>query len=245
MDFQPQPTIQLGSLTIFTWGFLFSIAMAAGLIWSYLRAEEEDRDHIINLGIVILLSAVAGSRLAYVIFHPEEFTQIKEIFLIWQGGMVSYGGMVVAVFLSIAYLKKYQLDIYKFIDYFAPPIALSIFITRVGCFLNHCHLGKMTDLSWGLNYANELRHPIALYYAFSGIAILLILLGLENLVKIKKGALSLTLLTLYPIFRLFADQFALYRPARVGVYNNIFLVLMILFAGYLWYVRVKRKNKKS
>lgn len=242
MDFQPHPTIQFGSLTIFTWGLLFSIAMTTGLIWTYLRAEGKNKDHVINLGIVILLSAVAGSRLAYVIFHPEEFTQVKEIFLIWQGGMVSYGGMAVAVFLSLVYLKKYRLDIYKFLDYFAPPTALAIFITRIGCFFNHCHLGKITDLSWGLNYAGELRHPIALYYAFSGMAILLTLIALESLVEIKKGTLSLTLLTLYPIFRLIADQFALYRPARVGVYNNIFLVLMVLFAGYLWYMRAKRAS---
>ena len=242
MDYIPHQTIQLGAVTIQVWGFCFALAVSSGIIWAYYRAPQKLRDHILNLGIISILAGVVGARLAFIIFYPHYFNRIIDLFKVWQGGMISYGGLVLAILFSILYLKKKKLSVYQFADIFAPPLALSIAITRIGCFFNHCHLGKLTELPWGLRFAGEIRHPIALYYGLSAVLILIILLVMEKKYQLQRGSLALTLGLLYPLFRLIADQFADYQLSNIAIANNIFLILV--FLTFLILIRQKRACEK-
>lgn len=233
MIYHPIHTISLGSLFINIWGLMFALAIGLSLFWAYYRTPIKLRDHILNLGIIIILAGVIGSRLAFIILYPSGFSQIADIFKVWNGGMVSYGGFILSVFLTLAYLKRQKLSISQFGDILALPLALAIMITRIGCFLNHCHLGKLTEMPWGLKYLNEIRHPIALYYALSALIILLILVCLEKKLKPKQGVLVLVLATLYPLGRLIADQFAIYSQSWLTILNFSFLIALFLLFLYL------------
>jgi phosphatidylglycerol---prolipoprotein diacylglyceryl transferase len=241
MDYLPHQIIQLGAVTIQVWGLCFALAVSSGIVWAFYRTPPQLRDHILNLGIISILAGIVGARLAFIIFYPHYFNRLTDLLRVWEGGMVSYGGLVLAIFFSFIYLRKKKLSIYQFADIFAPPLALSITITRIGCFLNHCHLGKLTEVPWGLQFAGETRHPIALYYSLSAWLILIILLIMEKRYQLQRGSLALTLGLLYPLFRLIADQFADYQFSTIAVINNIFLIL--LFLTFL--ILIKRKKAKT
>lgn len=173
------------------------------------------------------------------IIYPESFDSPWDIFKVWQGGLISYGGFFLAGFLALVYLKINRLSIDQYLDLSVPPIALAIAITRLGCFLNHCHLGKITDLPWGLNYLSEVRHPIALYYSLSALIILIILLIVQRITN-KNGVVGYLFLMLYPMFRLIIDQFADFQLKRIAVANTAFLIVLALFFSVLFYLKIKK-----
>jgi len=242
MNYIPHHVIEIGGLVIQVWGLCFSLAIGSGLLWAFFRTPEKLRDETLNLGILIIIAGIIGGRLAFVILHPEGFSRVVDIFKIWNGGLVSYGGMIMAVFAVVIYLKKRGLSVNRFLDIFALPTALSIAITRIGCFLNHCHLGRITAAPWGLKYLNETRHPIALYYSLSALIILVILLILEKKYSLKEGVLVLILGILYPFGRLIADQFAYYQPPAIGLLNNIFLLLTFFSFLYILKSRLSKRR---
>lgn len=245
MNYTPIHSISAGGFELQAWGLLFAIAFALGITWAYLRTPVKLREITLNLGIINILAGVVGARLAFIIVYPSQFSSISEIFRVWDGGMISYGGLILGAFLSLAYLKRSHFSISQFIDILAPPIALAIAITRVGCFLNHCHLGKLTEMPWGIRFLAETRHPIALYYALSALVVLAILVISEKKCKLPKGNLGLMLAMLYPLGRLTADQFAQYQNQTITLTNNILLLVGIAVFSYLFFTRLKASTKEK
>jgi phosphatidylglycerol:prolipoprotein diacylglycerol transferase len=240
IDYHPIKTLEVGSLEIKVWGLIFALAVTIGLTWVYFRSKTEtQKDKVLNIAIISLLGGIIGSRLAYVILYSESINSILEVFKVWQGGMVSYGGFILGGFLSFIYLKTRKLNFYEYLDLFAPPLALSIAITRIGCFLNHCHLGEKTNLPWALNYLGETRHPIALYYALSALIIMIVLIIIEKYTS-KKGLIGLSFLTLYPIGRAISDLFAFYQPQKIATLNYSLLGLTFIL-GLALLIKKTRK----
>lgn len=64
---------------------------------------------------------------------------------------------------------------------FTPAWLFGLFFGRLGCFLIHDHLGKPTDLPWGVFVAGAYRHEPALYEA----VLLLLIGGILYLMDIK------------------------------------------------------------
>jgi len=84
--------------------------------------------------------------------------------------------------------KKYwQIEFVRLADICAMYAALSIFIYRIGCFIDGHIIGAYTNLPWGLRYSNgAVTHPVALYMAFSALLIFIILKAFFGREKIAK-----------------------------------------------------------
>src|SRR5882757_2259615 len=48
-------------------------------------------------------------------------------------------------------------------DTFALPLALALAIGRWGCFCTGCCYGQPTELPWGVDFGNGVRHPTQIY----------------------------------------------------------------------------------
>ena len=84
-----------------------------------------DPVHIVDLGIVILLSSIAGSRLFYVLGHLEDYRgDLLGMLKVWEGGLTFYGGLIAGVIFGIGFLKVKKLPVREAIDTIAPQIAL-------------------------------------------------------------------------------------------------------------------------
>jgi phosphatidylglycerol---prolipoprotein diacylglyceryl transferase len=119
-------------------GFLISIYLAS----RQARKEGLDPDRILDMGVYLLLAAIVGSRILYVLTTLQEFTgHPLDAFAIWKGGLVFYGGLLAAVPVGIWYVRRHRLPVWKTADIMAPYIALGHGFGRLGCFFAGCCFG--------------------------------------------------------------------------------------------------------
>lgn len=128
----------------------YGVLVASGfLIGSWVvqynaRREGEDPARAVDLVFYILLAAIFGSRVFYVLVSEPQSLWENPLYLfkIWEGGLVFYGGFIGAVGVSIWYFHKHHLPAWKYADFFAPALALGHGIGRLGCLLTGCCYGR-------------------------------------------------------------------------------------------------------
>lgn len=221
--------INLGPVAIHSWGFFVGLGFLAGFWLILYQAENKgfDSSKIFNLFILIFLGGLIGSRLSYILQFPKYyFSHPLEIFQIWAGGLMFYGGVFGALLLGWLYLRlllpersrghnnqnlslrqAQGINFNKWLiaDLIAPAAALGIFIGRIGCSLINDHQGAVTILPWGILWPDGIiRHPVAVYLALNGLIMFLVLWALKNKLK-KPGQLFILFLLWYGLSRFFLD----------------------------------------
>jgi len=134
----------LGPIPIRLYGLMIGIGFLVSIWLASRQAKKEgiDPDRIMDMGIYLLLAAIVGSRLFYVLVNLQEFQRNwLEVFAIWKGGLVFYGGLIGAVAVGFWYARKHALPIWKTADVVAPYIALGHMFGRFGCFFAGCCYG--------------------------------------------------------------------------------------------------------
>jgi phosphatidylglycerol:prolipoprotein diacylglycerol transferase len=173
---------RLGPLTVHWYGVLIVCGFVAGL-WLASRRGLRDGlspDAIADGGVWILVGAIVGARIFHVVTYWEtEFAQRPwwEVFAIWHGGLVFYGGLVGASLATALYTRKRNLPLWRFADALAPSIALGQAFGRIGCFLQGCCYGHPTSLPCGVRFPEGTTphsgpvHPTQLYEAALNLAL--------------------------------------------------------------------------
>jgi phosphatidylglycerol---prolipoprotein diacylglyceryl transferase len=178
--------LHLGKLPIFTYGFFMAIGFITGI---FLAKKEAGRvgvngDLIMDLSFYIILSALIGSRLFYVFTAPQAFrANPLEVFKIWNGGLVFYGGFILAMITALVYIKFKKLKTWQVTDILVVVLPLGQFFGRLGCFSAGCCYGKICDLPWAVVFRNPLSlaptgiplHPTQIYLALGNLAVFIIL----------------------------------------------------------------------
>jgi phosphatidylglycerol:prolipoprotein diacylglycerol transferase len=239
----------IGPFSINTYGVALAVAFWLGIELSAREARRRGMDpvKIIDLGIVILLSSVAGSRLLYVLGHLEDYRgDLLGMFKVWEGGLTFYGGLIAGVIFGIGFLKAKKVSVREAIDVVAPQIALGIAIARVGCFLNGCCFGTETGLPWACRFPADSQagwvlpgvglHPTQLY---SSAANLVIFLFLRRFLRSKprSGMVFFAFLIAYGLWRFVIDYLRYYEEnmyvttAGGGITWNQLVSLAIMAIG--------------
>jgi phosphatidylglycerol:prolipoprotein diacylglycerol transferase len=210
--------IRIGPLVIHTYGFLIAVGFLVGLTFAVQQAKKEDisSDKIIDLGFYILLAAIIGSRLLFILINLGYYIKNPmDIFKIWQGGLVFYGGLMLALPAAILYVKKNGMGVWKTADIFAPSIAIAHVFGRLGCFSAGCCYGKTAAaLPWAIIFTNPgclaptnvPLHPTQLYEAAGEFFNFLILLTLRRY-KSFNGQVFITYILLYSVLRFIVEFF--------------------------------------
>jgi phosphatidylglycerol:prolipoprotein diacylglycerol transferase len=69
---------------------------------------------------------------------------------VWRGGLSYYGGFIFAVAFGLYYVYKHRLPLWRVTDLAGYAIPQGLFWGRMGCFLNGCCFGKVTDSAFGV-----------------------------------------------------------------------------------------------
>lgn len=134
----------IGPIPIRMYGLMIGIGFLLGIYLASRRAKKEgvNPELILDMGVYLLLAAIIGSRVLYVLTTLQEFTgKPLDIFAIWKGGLVFYGGVIAAVPVGIWYVKKHNLPVWQTADIIAPYAALGHAFGRLGCFFAGCCYG--------------------------------------------------------------------------------------------------------
>ncbi len=131
-----------------TYGFCMALGfLAAWQVLSWLcRRVGRSAEPLSNLLMLMLLSGIIGARLEYVreFWRGEFASDPMSAFKVWQGGLVFYGGLILAfiVFLVWCFLKRERT--LSVADLFVVVIPLGHAFGRVGCFFYGCCYGRIS-----------------------------------------------------------------------------------------------------
>lgn len=234
--------LNIGFLTIYSYGFMLALAFLAGLLLSLKLAESEGvtADVVLDIVIYVIISAIVGARVFYVIQFWSEFKgDLLQIFAIHHGGLVFYGGLLLALVVLFWRVRVHNISLIKAFDIGTPGTALGYSIARIGCFLNGCCYGIETDFPLAVQFPHlsGLRHPTQLYASGTIFLGFLLLLFLWKRRKFE-GQLFLSGLLYYSTYRFFIE-FIRVGPRYVLGLTISQLVSIVVFVVAL-YVLVKR-----
>jgi len=157
---------KLGPLSIHWYGVMVALAFLVGLWTASRRGLREGiaAEKIVDLGPWLIVGTIVGARGLYVVSYWREFfagKPIGEIFMVWKGGLVFYGGLIGAALACILYARLKKLPLWKVADILAPSVALGYVFGRIGCLLNGCCYGRACDLPWAIRFpeGNPLNPP--------------------------------------------------------------------------------------
>ena len=122
-------------------GFGSAIALGAFLA----HRNGLDPNHMVDLGLISIVSAILGSRIFYYILkYDEQFADksIIEFVRIDKGGMSVIGGVIAASIFCSAYIFYKKIGWVGYADAAAPAIPLGQGFGRLGCYLNGCCWGR-------------------------------------------------------------------------------------------------------
>src|SRR6266478_9379878 len=147
--------LELGPITVYTYGVLLAAAYLFGLQLARVRARARglDANRVLDLGIYIIISALIGAKLLLLITDFRAFTSNpRELLTLARSGGVFYGGLILAVTVALVYIRKAGLPLWTTTDVFAPGIALGHVVGRFGCLFAGCCYGRPTSLPWAVTF---------------------------------------------------------------------------------------------
>jgi phosphatidylglycerol:prolipoprotein diacylglycerol transferase len=251
--------LELGSVTVYTYGVLLAAAYLLGLKFATVRARTRglDQTRILDLGIYIIISALVGAKLLLLITDWRTFTSNpSELLTLARSGGVFYGGLILAVGVALWYIRRIGLPLWTTCDVFAPGIALGHIVGRLGCLFAGCCYGKPTSLPWAITFTdpfaasnvgtplNEPLHPTQLYEAGAEALILVLLLATESRGKRFPGRTFWLYMLLYAVSRFVIEFYRGDPRGAVGMFSTsqfISLVLAPLSIVMLLYLSRRRE----
>ena len=177
---------RFGNFTVYSYGLMIATAFFVGISLARKEAVRmgQDPEKIVDLSFYILISAIIGSRIFYVMTDLDVFlADPVEIFRIWNGGLVFYGGFIMATIVAVIYMKINRMPLWQTADIMAPGLALGQSIGRIGCFFAGCCYGKICNLPWAVTFTNPNSlapkgiplHPTQIYSVISDFLIFAVL----------------------------------------------------------------------
>ena len=240
-----QVLFNIGSLEIRVYGVMTAIAFLAGIYLSSMLAKKKgiNPDFILDLGLVAIACSVIGARALYVAVWWKYYAlHPVEIFKVWEGGLVFYGGLLGAVLGGMVWVKFKKMSILKTGDIIMPFLSLAHAIGRIGCYYNACCYGAV-NAKYGVIFpalGDNLPHlPTQLYESALNFLNFIILILFFRNSKRKDGAVFFLYFFNYGVIRIIIEMFR-GDPERGFFFglstSTLISVLMILtgLAGILF-----------
>lgn len=153
----------LEGLPIHSYGVMLLIAITSAVGMAIYRGRRMGirSEPISTLALWALVPGIIGARVFYVIEYWDDFQRetlgdtLVAVVNVAQGGLVVYGSMIGGAVGLIAFFYKYKMPSLATLDLIAPSLMLGIAIGRIGCFLNGCCFGGISDLPWAITFPSS------------------------------------------------------------------------------------------
>jgi phosphatidylglycerol:prolipoprotein diacylglycerol transferase len=188
------PTLfKFQGIELHTYGLLLAIAFLVGiqLFVARARARGLPEEPMHTLALWLLVLAILGGRALFVLTHWSDYAADPlAIVRLWEGGLMLYGGYILAIAGGIVFLRRAKIPVWRVADAAAPSMAIGVGIGRLGCFMNGCCYGLPTALPWAVTFppgspatyvfGGLAIHPSQLYLSGAGFLIFATLLLLDR-----------------------------------------------------------------
>jgi len=255
------PTIELGPLSLRTFGFV----VAAGvLLGAWIAAREGERygiprDTTYSLAMRMVLVGVIGARLTWVVSHWDELESPWEAFAIWQGGLQFSGGFLFAVIAGYPVYRHWnRLTRWHSLDGYAYGLTIGLAIGRIGCYAVGEHFGRLSSFALAVRYdggsvreptlgddpllVGSVFHQTALYelmYLLVLFAVFTWLLHVRSTPP-RTGTVMAIFCAYYGVARFLSDSLRVNDERVLGLTGAQYLCLALLpTSAWIWF-RVRR-----
>lgn len=130
---------------------LVGVVCGVGLAVQQARRMGLDPELIYSLALWSFVGGIVGARAFYVIqyWHRFEHTTlgatIGSLLNVTEGGLVVYGSLIGAGVTGIWFMRKHGLPLLAVVDLVAPALLIGLAIGRIGCLLNGCCHGGLSE----------------------------------------------------------------------------------------------------
>lgn len=236
----------IGSLPLYSFGVMVALGVIFSLVLMKRRAAQTGfppGDGALDMVFVIVLAGFFGGRAYYVLQNAEwYFKHPAQIFALWEGGLVFYGGLLSAFAAFWIFLRIRGESLARGLDFILPYVALTHAFGRLGCFLNGCCFGKVCDWPWAVSFP-DVPHPVhpAQLYEAAGDFILFLFLNQKYTAKKFDGQIACLYFMLYAVLR-FAVEFLREDSSHWGGFSmNQWISSAVFTAAVFFYDRQRRK----
>ena len=243
------PEIELGPVTLQTFGLMFALAFigAGALIWKRFEEIGKPVDWAYEMGFAALVGGIIGSRLYFIVDNYSEVDDDLLGNLFSGSGLTWYGGAIggaIAVLLWARWRGFFSLAL---LDVAAPALALGYAIGRVGCQLSgDGDYGKAWDGPWAMSYPDgtvpttEDVHPTPVYEALT------MGLGAWILWRLRDRVRAGVLFALYLVYagteRFLVEFLRRNEETALGLTTAQLESLVMMAAGAIWIAVVARRH---
>ena len=204
----------------------YSLFILLGILVAYILITKEakkrgisDKD-ITNIIFYTVIIGIIGARIYYVLFNLDYYSSnIKEIFMVWNGGLAIHGGIIFGMIFLYFYTKKLGINYLKMVDIAVPGLIIAQAIGRWGNFFNQEAYGSVISKSVleklfvpkfiidGMYINNEYHLPA--FYIESILCLIgfIVIMIVRKKINIKVGSLTAIYLIWYGLIRFFIESF--------------------------------------
>ena len=241
-----QPELDLGPITLQTFGICFALAfLAAGAVLARrLREIGQPANWAYEIIFAGLIGGLVGARVDYLIQNWDKVSSdlLGNVFsgsgLVWLGGVIGGAAGVLLWAWRRGFLGM------RLLDAVAVPLALGYVIGRVGCQLSgDGDYGEPSDLPWAMAYpdgtvpTDDRVHPTPIYESLAMGLVALVLWRLRD--RLRPGLLFALWLVLSGLERLLVEFVRRNDPVVAGLTLPQLISLPMIAAGTLWLARAR------
>jgi phosphatidylglycerol:prolipoprotein diacylglycerol transferase len=244
-----QPEIELGPLTLQTFGIMFALGfVGAGLLVAKRLTElGKPVDWAYEVVFAALAGGFIGSRVYYMVQHWDAVNDdlLGNVFsgegLVWYGGVL---GGAIAVVLVARYRGFLGLSL---LDLCAPALALGYAIGRIGCQLSgDGDYGTRSDLPWAMSYPDgtvpttDEVHPTPIYETLSMCFVAWLLWRWRD--RFRPGLLFALYLVLAGLERFLVEFVRRNDEVLAGLTAPQLQSLVMIVVGGVWFALAGRRR---
>jgi phosphatidylglycerol---prolipoprotein diacylglyceryl transferase len=235
------PEIEIGPLTLQTFGLCFAAAfLAAGaVIGVRLKELGKPVDWAYEMGFSALAGGLIGARLDWLIQNWDDASD--DIFgnILSGSGLVWFGGLVGGALGVILWARWRGYLSLGLLDLAAPALALGYAVGRIGCQLSgDGDYGKPWDGPWAMSYPDgtvpttEEVHPTPVYETLAMGIVALVLWRLRN--RLTGGLLFALYLLLAGLERFLVEFIRRNEDVALGLTQAQLISVVMAIAGAVW-----------
>jgi phosphatidylglycerol:prolipoprotein diacylglycerol transferase len=241
----------IGTLPIRWYGLLFGASFLFIYYWLWREARARrfrmPEAHVGRLVAVTTIGILACARLFEVLVYAPAYYLANpwKVFALWEGGTAFHGALIGAVLAAGWYARRKGVPLLHVADASIVPISIAGVLVRLGNFINGELPGKVTALSWGVQFpgVGGFRHPTQLYDA----AYNLLLFGVLALLwrkRLPEGRVFGWFFVLYAVLR-FLVEFLKDGSASLGPFTFAQVFSLPMAAVGIWLLLRKPSARRA
>lgn len=236
------PEIEIGPLTLQTFGLMFGLAfIAAGAVVARRLVEwGKPGDWAYEMAFAALLGGLVGARIDFLLENWDEVSDDLLGNLFSGAGLVWYGGAIGGALAVVLWARWRGMLGLRLLDLAAAPLAIGYAIGRVGCQLSgDGDYGKAWDGPWAMAYPEGTVsidtpvHPTPIYETLAMGTIAIVLWKLRD--RFAPGVLFALYLLLAGTSRFLVEFVRRNEDVLIGLTQAQLLSVAMIVIGGVWF----------